>query len=122
MKKLISILMTFLLVSSLNIYADTEKAISVDQLPKQSVEFIKKHFSDQKIALAKSEKEFLITSYKVVLSNSTKLTFSREGDWLEIDCKYNSVSEAIIPKKIFSKIKELSRGWPRLNVDRQGGG
>lgn len=93
--------------------ADTQKPITVDQLPKESQSFIKQYFPNEKIALVSMEKDFLETTYKVIFSNSTKVEFRKDGEWKEVDCKFLSVPTGIIPDGIEKKVKDL---YPTLNI------
>ena len=100
MKKLMilsAILMVFGITTAC---ADNDKPIAVTQLPQKAQQFIKTHFSKEKVAFAKLERDFLETTYEVVFTNSTKLEFQKDGNWKEVDCKYSTVPTGIVPAQI----------------------
>lgn len=86
--------------------ADTDKPISVNQLPAAAQQVLTKHFSDKKVALAKKETGIFDLSYDVIFTNGDKVEFDRSGNWTEIDCKYTAVPAALIPSAIAKHVKE----------------
>ena len=80
--------------------ADDDKPIQVTQMPQPAQQFIKQHFADSKIALAKMESDFFYKSYEVIFTNGDKVEFDNKGNWEEVNCKYSSVPTAIIPAAI----------------------
>ena len=74
MKKLVFLLVCFFTLQTVA-RADDDKPIQVTQMPQQAQQFIKQHFADSKVALAKMESE-------------------------EVNCKYSAVPTAIIPATI----------------------
>lgn len=106
MKKLTIILICILAMLSTNIRADNEKPIQVNQLPTAAQQFIKQHFTDKKIALAKVETEFISKSYEVIFADGDHIDFDSKGNWEEIDCKFSSVPVTIIPAQIYKYIKD----------------
>ena len=69
-------------------------------MPQQAQQFIKQHFADSKVALAKMESDFFYKSYEVIFTNGDKVEFDNKGNWEEVNCKYSSVPTAIIPAAI----------------------
>ena len=57
MKKL-AFLFVGLFVMTLAVWADNDKPIQVEELPKAAQHFIKSHFAEQSVAMAKMETEF----------------------------------------------------------------
>lgn len=105
MKKVISIaIMAFAMVFAAK--AGDDKPISVDQLPQAAQEFIKTHFADEKVAVAKKEIEIFEVDYKVIFTSGNKVKFNKAGEWEEVDCEYSEVPAAIIPAQITSYLKE----------------
>lgn len=114
MKKII-ILFTCLLAVQLSLEASNDKRIEFAQLPTQSQQLIKKHFSDQSIALVKMENEFFDKSYEIIFTNSSKIEFDKNGEWKEIDCKYTQLPVEVIPHKIRSYI---SKNYPAIKTTK----
>lgn len=93
--------------------ADNEKPIQFTQLPAKAQEFVKEHFADKEISLAKVETEFLDKKYQVVFVNGEKVEFDKKGDWTEVDCKFSLVPESIIPEQVK---KDIERHFPKAGV------
>lgn len=106
MKKLASILVCLFILCVFTLRADNEKPIQVNQLPVAAQQFIKQHFADRKVALAKVETEFVSKSYEVVFADGDHIDFDSKGNWEEIECKSSSVPTAVIPTKIMEYIRE----------------
>ena len=85
MKKLVFLLVCLFTLQTVA-RADDDKPIQVTQMPQQAQQFIKQHFADSKVALAKME--------------SDKVEFDNKGNWEEVNCKYSAVPAAIIPATI----------------------
>lgn len=99
MKKLVFLLVCLFTLQTVA-RADDDKPIQVTQMPQLAQQFIKQHFSDSKVALAKMESDFLYKSYEVIFTNGNKVEFDKKGNWEEVDCKHSSVPVAIIPAAI----------------------
>ena len=118
MKKLMilsAILMVFGITTAC---ADNDKPIAVTQLPQKAQQFIKTHFSKEKVAFAKLERDFLETTYEVVFTNSTKLEFQKDGNWKEVDCKYSTVPTDIVPAQIAQYITQNYPDTKIVKIDR----
>ena len=88
MKKLVFLLVCLFTLQTVA-RADDDKPIQVTQMPQPAQQFIKQHFADSKVALAKMESDFFYKSYEVIFTNGDK-----------VNCKYSSVPTAIIPAAI----------------------
>lgn len=115
MKKLTSILVCLFVLCVSTLHADNEKPIQVSQLPKAAQQFIKQHFADRKVALAKAETGFVSKSYEVIFTDGDHIDFDNKGNWEEIDCKSSSVPTAVIPTQI---IKYISENYPDTTVKK----
>jgi hypothetical protein len=80
--------------------ADTDRPISVNELPQKAQKFLKEHFGGREVSFAKVDPEMLTKEYEVVLTDGTKMEFLADGEWKSVDCRYGSVPAAIIPKQI----------------------
>ena len=68
-------------------YADNDKPITVDQLPEKAQQFIRQHFPNEKVSLAKSERDFLEVTYEVIFTSGMKVEFTKDGQWKDVDCR-----------------------------------
>lgn len=99
MKKF-AFLMVGLFVMTMAVWAGNDKAIQVTQLPKAAQQFIKSHFANQSVAMAKMETDFMSKSYDVIFTNGDKVEFDKKGKWTNVDCEHSQVPVAIIPVAI----------------------
>lgn len=106
MKKITLILMYLFILCVFTIHADNEKPIKVSQLPAAAQQFIKQHFADRKVALAKMETEFVAKNYEVIFIDGGHIDFDSKGNWKEIECKSSSVPVAVIPTQIMEYVSE----------------
>ena len=67
---------TFVFISmfimNVSVWAGNDKPIQVTELPKSAQSFIKNHFADQSVAVAKVETDFMDKSYDVIFTNHKK--------------------------------------------------
>ena len=63
MKKLVFLLVCLFTLQTVA-RADDDKPIQVTQMPQPAQQFIKQHFADSKVALAKMESDFFYKSYR----------------------------------------------------------
>ena len=98
--------------------ADNDKVINKSQLPAQAQQFINQNFAGVNLSYAKEERDFLSRSYEVMLVDGTKLEFSSNGTWEEVDCRYGEVPAAVIPDSIKRYINENFQGEKVLKIER----
>lgn len=102
--------------------ADGDKPIKINELPLKAQEFIKTHFADQKVSLAKLETDALFfKSYDIVFTSGIKLEFDSEGEWTNVDCKLSVVPEAIIPEAIKAYALENYPDNKIVQIEREHG-
>lgn len=122
MKK-IAFLFVSLFVMNLVVWAGNDKPIQVTELPKAAQQFIKNHFANQQVAMAKMETEFMDKSYDVIFTNGDKVEFDKKGKWTNVDCKNSQVPQAVIPTAIQQYV---GKNYPNAKVlkievtDRKG--
>ena len=104
MKKILALLVCLLTIST-GVCADDDRPVRFDQLPAKAQAYVKKYFPQEKVALAKMEKDFFDKKYEVIFANSSKVEFFKDGTWKEVDCKYSTVPEAVIPEAILRYVK-----------------
>ena len=78
MKKLVFLLVCLFTLQTVA-RADDDKPIQVTQMPQPAQQFIKQHFADSKVALAKMESDFFYKSYEVIFTNGNKVEFGKNG-------------------------------------------
>lgn len=117
MKKLFILLICLFSIQAF-LKADDDKPVAVNDLPAESLSFIKKHFAGLKISYAKAESDFFEKSYKVVFVNGQKAEFDKNGKWEEIDCKYSTVPQSVIPEPIKKYISEQYPGQNVIKIER----
>lgn len=112
MKRLM-ILAFAILALVLTANASEDKPISFEQLPKTAQQFIKTHFADRTISLAKMDSDIIGKSYDVIFSNGDKLEFNSKGVWTTVECGYSVVPDAVVPAQILSYIK---KNYPNITI------
>ncbi len=117
MNKLFILLLCLISIPSIT-KADDDKPVTVNELPKETQAFIKKHFADTKISYAKIESDFFKKEYEVIFVNGQKAEFDQNGTWKEIDCKYSSVPASIIPEAIKKHLTEQFPGQTVIKIER----
>ena len=114
MKKL-AFLFVGLFVMTLTVWAGNDKPIQVEELPKAAQHFIKSHFADQSVAMAKMETEFMDKSYDVIFTNGDKVEFDKKGKWTSVDCKHTQVPAEVIPVDVQ---KYVTRNYPDAKIQK----
>lgn len=77
MKKVLLLLVCLFTLQTV-VWADDDKPIQVNQLPQTAQTFIKIHFPDNKVAMAKMETDWFDKSYDVIFTNGDKLEFDKK--------------------------------------------
>ena len=122
MKKIVFLFVS-LFVMNLVAFADNNKPIQVTDMPKAAQEFVKSHFADQSVAVAKVENDFMNKSYDVIFTNGDKVEFDKKGNWTNVDCEHTQVPVAILPDAIRQYV---AKNYPDAKVlkievtDRKG--
>lgn len=122
MKKMMFLFVS-LFVMNLAVFADNDKPIQVTEMPKEAQSFVKSHFANQSVAVAKMETDFLDKTYDVIFTNGDKVEFDKKGNWTKVDCEHTQVPQAVIPAAIRQYV---SKNYPDAKVvkiektDRKG--
>lgn len=99
-------------------WADDDKPIQVNQLPRTAQSFIKQYFAENTVAMAKVETDFWDKSYDVIFTNGDKVEFDKKGNWKEVNCKYSEVPGKIVPTAIKSYIQSHYPDAKVLKLER----
>ena len=122
MKKIVFLFIS-LFAMNLVALAGNDKPIQVSEMPKAAQLFIKNHFADLSVAMAKVETDFLDKNYDVVFTNGNKVEFDKKGNWTNVDCEHSQVPVAILPEAIRQYV---AKNYPDAKVlkievtDRKG--
>jgi hypothetical protein len=122
MKKMMFLFVS-LFVMNLAVFADNDKPIQVTEMPKEAQSFVKSHFANQSVAVAKMETDFFDKTYDVIFTNGDKVEFDKKGNWTKVDCEHTQVPQAVIPAAIRQYV---SKNYPDAKVvkiektDRKG--
>lgn len=100
------------------VWADDDKPIQVNQLPQTAQTFIKTHFPNNKVAMAKMETDWFDKSYDVIFTNGDKLEFDKKGVWTEVNCKYSAVPVAVVPDAIKKYVTTNYPDAKMLKIER----
>ena len=104
---------------SLTAMASEDKPITVDKMPQKAQQFIKKHFGNRQVAMAKMETDFLSKSYDVIFTNGDKIELDKKGEWTNIDCKYSEVPVDIIPAPIRDYVNKTYPGTTIKQIEKE---
>lgn len=121
MKKIVVFLVCLLAVS-ISVRADDDSPIRFDQLPAKAQAYVKNYFPQEKVALAKVEKDLFDKKYEVIFANSSKVEFFKDGTWKEVDCKYSAVPEALIPDAILRYVKSTYPDHKVVKIEKEDRG
>ena len=113
MKKILALLVCLLTIST-GVRADDDRPVRFDQLPAKAQAYVKKYFPQEKVALAKMEKDFFDKKYEV--------EFFKDGTWKEVDCKYSTVPEAVIPEAILRYVKATYPDHKVVKIEKEDRG
>ena len=118
MKKLLILAAAVFALGTSTVSADNDRPISVSELPEKAQQFIRQHFPNEKVSVAKMERELFDTTYEVIFTSSSKVEFLKNGDWKEVDCKYSTVPAAIIPQQIAQYVSQYYPDTSVVQIDR----
>lgn len=88
-RKMMAFLIGITLLTISPAYADHDRAVTTEQMPRQAQEFIARYFPGEKIAYAK-----------------------------EVDCRYSSLPAGIVSMPIETKVQELYPGAAVIKIER----
>ena len=118
MKKILALLVCLLTIST-GVRADDDRPVRFDQLPAKAQAYVKKYFPQEKVALAKMEKDFFDKKYEVIFANSSKVEFFKDGTWKEVD---STVPEAVIPEAILRYVKATYPDHKVVKIEKEDRG
>lgn len=121
MKKIFVIIFSVFLLGVMTAEADNDRVITKNELPVKAQQFVNAHFPTSKISYVKEERDFFDRNYEIVFADGAKVEFSRIGEWIDVDCRYSSVPQAIIPDAIKAYVKEYFPDALIIEIERKRG-
>lgn len=116
-RKMMAFLIGITLLTISPAYADHDRAVTTEQMPRQAQEFIARYFPVKKSPTQKRERFFEVI-YEVMFTNGSKVEFRRNGAWKEVDCRYSSLPAGIVSMPIETKVQELYPGAAVIKIER----
>ena len=65
---------------------------------------------------------FFCVSDGILFANSSKVEFFKDGTWKEVDCKYSTVPEAVIPEAILRYVKATYPDHKVVKIEKEDRG
>lgn len=121
MKKILVIILAVFSIGVITAKADNDRVISKENLPVKAQQFVNAHFSGSKISYVKEERDFFDRSYEIVFADGAKVEFNRGGEWIDVDCRYTSVPQAIVPDAIKAYVKKNFPDVQIMEIERKRG-
>ena len=114
MKKMMFILLAFVMTMSMPVMSDNDRVITFDQLPAPAQAMLKQHFGDKVPLVITADR----SDFNVMYQSVEKVEFDKKGNWREIECKRSSVPEALVPEQIKAAVKKSFPGTTIQKIDR----
>lgn len=120
MKKIIVALVAMVVVVQVALARDVI-TMNPKELPAAAQTFLKQYFGDKQVSYIKVESEFLSKKYEVVMTDRTKIEFDGKGNWEEVDCKRDTLPQALIPVYIRQFVDAQYPGVTYHKIERDRG-
>ncbi len=121
MKQILVIIIAVFSLGVIKVKADNERVITKEALPAKAQQFINTHFATTKISYIKEDRDFFDRNYELVFVDGSKVEFDRAGEWVDVDCCYNSVPQAIVPGAIKEYVKKNFPDAKIVDIERKRG-
>ena len=119
MKKILVIILAVFSLGVVTAKADNDRVITKDALPAKAQQFVNAHFESVKISYIKEDRDFFDRNYELVFADGSKIEFGRNGEWVDVDCRYNSVPQAIVPAAIQTYVKSNFPDVKIIEIERK---
>ena len=119
MKKILVIILAVFSLGVVTVKADNDRVITKDALPAKAQQFVNAHFANVKISYIKEDRDFFDRNYELVFADGSKIEFARNGEWVDVDCRYNSVPQAIVPDAIKAYVKSNFPDVKIIEIERK---
>lgn len=117
MKKLLTLLVVTLFAGVA--FADNDRAVDFNELPQKAQKFIQTNFPNYEVSYAKKDVDFFNSEYEVMLVDGTRIEFSGDGEWKDVECRKSAVPTAIVPKQIAEYVAKKYPDAKILKIDRE---
>lgn len=121
MKKILAIVLAVFSLGIVTAKADNDRVINKEALPAKAQQFVNAHFASVKISYIKEDRDFFDRNYELVFADGSKIEFGRNGEWVDVDCRYNSVPQAIVPAAIQTYVKSNFPDVKIIEIERKRG-
>jgi hypothetical protein len=121
MKKILVIIFAVFSLGIITAKADNDRVITKDNLPVKARQFITTYFANNKISYVKEERDFFNRNYEIVFADGAKVEFGRDGEWIDVDCRYTSVPKAVVPDAVRAYVKENFPDVQIVEIERKRG-
>ncbi|MDO4727704.1 MAG: PepSY-like domain-containing protein [Bacteroidota bacterium] len=104
---------------------NTSELVTIEKnnLPKESIGFIDKYFSDKQIEYILLEKNtFSSDEYKVKLSDNVEIEFDQKGNWKEVEVLSGKMPNGFINKNILNYVNSKFPNTEILKIDKSKSG
>lgn len=101
--------------------ADSNRVITKEQLPAKARQFVEVHFGTVKISYVKEERDFWERSYEIFFADGAKIEFGRNGEWKDVDCRYDKVPSTAVPSLVAAYVKEHFPTADIVKMERERG-
>jgi len=102
----------------MSLNASNDRPVTFEQLPQKAQQFIKQHFPDLQISIAKQDMDLTDKNYDVIFVNGDKIEFTSNGEWTSIDCKYGNVPESAVPSQILNYVKTYHKDLAIIKIEK----
>ena len=113
MKKFFVIILAVFTLGVITSKADNDRVITKEALPTKARQFISTHFATSKVSYIKEDRDFFDHNYEIVFADGTKIEFGRSGEWVDVDCRYTSVPQTVVPQAIREYVK---KNFPEVKI------
>lgn len=91
-----------------------EKPTTVDKLPAKAQEFLSQNFKGLTVAFVVEDPKMTGSEYEVTYTDRTEVDFNAIGEWTSVECKYDAVPQAVVPKQISDYLSGAGYGSQKI--------
>lgn len=117
MKKLFSYSIVMLLMVS-SLLMGRDQAIPVTSIPKAAKTFLNQYYSGIELVFAEKDKG----EVEVTLANGVEVSFLSNGDWKQVDGKYQAIPTGFIPAPVLATIKKMYPSAAIIKIEKDWAG